>query len=100
MSSGYKKIDTSEKNDSFQYYTDSVAAHQIMVYTMCGGGFLGRFAAEQPGDFYIDMRVGGLPFPKREIEQAVRVLATIAKLAGLNPKQMPAMPKIHNSGIF
>lgn len=96
----YKKIDTSEKNDSFKYYTDCVPAHQVLVYTMCGGGFLGRFAAQQPGDFYIDMRVGGLPYSKRQIEQAVKVLATIAKLAGLDPKNLPSMPKIHNSGIF
>jgi len=40
---------------------ESIPSMQVAVYVMCGGGFLGRFAAEKPMDFYIDDRVGCLP---------------------------------------
>lgn len=73
---------------------------QVAVYVMCGGGYLGRFAAEQPADFYIDMRVGRLPYPKRVIEKAVLRLALLAQEAGLNPHDMPKMPDFDNLGHF
>ena len=79
---------------------DAIERHQVAVYVMCGGGFLGRFAAEQPADFYIDGRVSGLPYGKRAIEQAVKTLATIAKAAGFDPHHMPQMGTFHNCGIF
>lgn len=62
--------------------------HQVRVYTMCGGGFLGNFAATQPGDFYIDDRVGRLPYNKKEIYLAVEHLKRMAEEAGLNPKRL------------
>ena len=89
-----------EKVKECGFKKDSIGPHQVAVYTMCGGGFLGAFAAEQPSDFYIDARVGRLPYPKKEIYQAVKTLATIAKANGLNPAKMPRMPVFHNSGIF
>lgn len=78
----------------------SIEAHQGAVYVMCGGSFLGRFASEQPADFYIDDRVARLPYKKKEIYQAVETLATIAKENGLDPHRLPAIPNFHNSDIF
>jgi hypothetical protein len=73
---------------------------QVAVFTMCGGGMLGHFAAEQPADFYIDSRCHGLPYSKRAIMQAVEVLAVTAKVFGLDPHRMPEMPQFHNMGAF
>ena len=77
-----------------------VPFHQVAVYVMCGGGFLGHFAAEQPADFYIDDRVGRLPFRRSEICYAVRTLAQIAKARGLNPHDLPPLPVLHSFGIL
>lgn len=79
---------------------ESVTPMQVAVYVMCGGGFLGRMAAEQPAYFYIDDRVGRLPYRKNEIEQAVKALAVIAEANGLDPHHLPEMPRFHNCGIF
>jgi hypothetical protein len=77
-----------------------IGVHQIAVYVMCGGGFLGRFAAEHPADFYIDERVDRLPFSRQEIQRATAILTTIAKAHGLNPHDLPSMPLLHSFGIF
>ena len=77
-----------------------IAGLQTAVYVACGGGMLGRFAAEQPADFYIDDRVGRLPYRRKEILQAVEVLATLAQATGLDPHNMPKMPEFHNCGIW
>lgn len=79
---------------------DALKAHQVAVYVMCGGGFLGRFAATQPANFYIDPRAGRLPYPRREIEQAVACLAADAEAAGLDPHRLPEFPHFHNCGRF
>ena len=79
---------------------ESVKTLQIAVYVMCGGGFLGKSASEQPADFYIDSRVGKLPYGKREIIQAVETLTTLSKAAGFDPHNLPPMPSFHNCGIF
>lgn len=74
---------------------------QTAVYVMCGGGFLGRMAAEQPFDFYIDDRVSRLPYSKRAILQAVSVLAALATGLGIaRSADMPRMMDMHNAGIF
>jgi hypothetical protein len=73
---------------------------QIAVYVMCGGGFLGRSAAEQPADFYLDDRVSRRPYKGAEILQAVKTLAAIAKASGMNPYHLPEMPNFHNCGIW
>jgi len=78
----------------------TIEAMQVAVYVMCEDGMLGRLAACQPADFYIDKRVGRLPYPKRIIEQAVKVLAIIAEAKGLNAHNLPDMPMFHNCGIF
>lgn len=72
---------------------------QVAVFTMAGGGVLGGFAATQPAQFYIDDRVGKLPYGSRAIENAVKVLATLADAAGLDPKALER-PRFHNLGVF
>ncbi len=79
---------------------ESIPPMQTAVYVMCGGGFLGRFAAEQPMDFYIDDRVGCLPYSREEIYQAVETLKTIAVANGMDLHRLPAVPRFHNMGIF
>lgn len=78
----------------------SIRSLQVAVYVMCGGGALGRFAAEQPADFYIDVRVGKLPYSRREIRQAVSVLRILAEAKGLNTHSMPDMPRFRAAGIL
>ena len=73
---------------------------QNAVFVMCGGGFLGDFAATQPADFYIDSRCGRLPYGRRAIMQAVEILATIAVELELDPHNMPSRPSYHNLGTF
>jgi hypothetical protein len=80
--------------------SELISAHQVALYVMCGGGFLGQFAAEQPADFYIDDRVGCLPYRRSDIYRAVNKLIVIAKARGFNPHSLPAMPLIHSFGIF
>ena len=98
------KLDNQQVLNTFKeggnFGADSIPAMQVAVYVMCGGGFLGRMAAEQPADFYIDERCTKLPYGKREIIQAVQVLVIAAGAHGLNPHEMPAMPRFHNMGIF
>ena len=79
---------------------ESIPPMQTAVYVMCGGGFLGRFAAEQPMDFYIDDRVGCLPYSREEIYQAVETLKTIVIANGMDPHRLLTMPSFHNMGIF
>ena len=78
----------------------TIPSMQVAVYVMCGGGFLGRFAAEQPMDFYIDDRVGCLPYSREEIYQAVETLKTIVIANGMDPHRLLTMPSFHNMGIF
>lgn len=89
-----------EKVKESGWKAETIPFMQVSIYTMCGGGILGRFAAEQPSDFYIDDRVGKLPYKKVEIYQAVKTLVTIAEMNGLDPHDMPAMPDFHNMGVF
>lgn len=83
-----------------EWGAETIPPMQTAVYVMCGGGFLGRFAAERPTDFYIDDRIGQLPYNRKEIYQAVETLKTLAIANGLNPGRLPAMPSFHNMGIF
>lgn len=95
------KLDQTKVAESAQYYWEnSIGSHQVAVFVMCGGGMLGHFAASQPESFYIDDRVKKLPYPKREIYQAVETLVTIAKANSLDPKHLPEMPRFHHCGIF
>ena len=77
---------------------------QIAVHVMCGGGMLGRFAAEQPADFYIDDRVGRLPYTRQQIYQSVAVLKMYAEILGFNPHRLDQDCRLvmdfHNCGVF
>ena len=80
---------------------------QVTAYTMCGGGLLGRLAAEQPKDFYIDPRVGRLPYAKRDIFQTVAVIIAYCEVLGVDPKNVRGIAPpgetffdAHNCGIF
>lgn len=95
---------------SRQLVLDRCRQLQLTVYVMCGGGFLGRFAAEQPADFYIDDRASTV-YPAEAIYQAVKVLAIYAKVLGLNPNQLDPTAELfpgtgwnfmqcHNCGVF
>lgn len=98
-----RKLDQREVAEQATPYfanLESIRAHQVVVYVMCGGGLLGRSAAQQPIDFYIDDRCGRLPYSRREIVQAVATLATLAEAAGLDPRNLPRTPAFHNCGIF
>jgi len=93
------KLDQEKVKES-GFKAESIPNMQIVVYVMCGGGFLGRLAAEQPANFYIDDRVGRLPYGKKEIYQAVETLKTIAEVNGLNAHNLPFLPSFHNMGVF
>ena len=79
---------------------DTIAHMQTAVFVMCGGGYLGNFAATQPAKFYIDDRVSRLPYGKKAIYQAVETLCTVATANGLDPNRLPERPQFHNCGIF
>lgn len=79
---------------------DVVAATRVAVYVMVGGGMLGKSAVDDPWTFYIDLRVGRLPYAKRDIMHAVRDLATLCEAAGLHRNNMPPMVNIPNLGVF
>jgi len=72
---------------------------QLIVFVMCGGGAIGRFAAENPADFYIDARVPVLPYSKQEILQVVMFLKIVAETNGLDAHNM-RMPDFHAMGVF
>lgn len=95
------KLDTKAVKESFEqgWGVETVPHMQVAVYVMCGGGFLGRMAAEQPADFYIDARAAG-KFKNAEIMQAVQCLIIAAGVYGMNPHEMPPMPRFHNMGVF
>lgn len=75
-------------------------AMQAAVYVMAGGGLVGRSAAEQPADFYIDDRVSRRPYPIKVIHNAVKTLERIAVAKGLDPRRLPEMPNFGNLGYF
>lgn len=70
---------------------------QLAIYVACSCSFLGCSGAERPSSFYIDMRVGKLPYKKRHIEQAVDVLALHAKVLGI-AEPLPFDRDFHGCG--
>ncbi len=93
------KVDL-DKLDFTSWKKADVGAAQVAVYVMAGGGLIGRFAAEQPADFYVYDRVSRRPYPKRELYRAVAVLARMAQANGLDPRNMPSMPRLHSLTVF
>jgi predicted Zn-dependent protease len=76
-----------------------VARHQAVLYAMVGGNLIGAMYAEQPADAYVDDRVGRLPYTRREIEKARRVLVVLAQEAGLDPHDLPRLD-LTNLDVF
>jgi hypothetical protein len=70
------------------------------VHAMVGGGWLGSSAANQPNGFYIDDRVGKLPYSRRQILQAVEVLCIYMKVLKYTNETLPRLPSFHNCGVF
>jgi len=74
--------------------------NQVAVYVMCGGGRLGHSACTDPRSFYIDDRVGRLPYSRRQIMKAVHTLAQIASTLGFE-RDLPPLPgTFHNLHVF
>lgn len=106
----YRKVDLVEvkkcledrlKNDGRLTVMGEFLQLQTAVYVMCGGGHLGSFAASQPQDFYIDSRVGKLPYSKRAILQAVAVLNLYAEVLDLDKNKLPRdYMDAHNCGVW
>ena len=67
---------------------------QVAVYIACGGGMLGDFGTRQPRDFYIDLRVGRLPYPKRNIRNLVECLIAVADWLNLKGDCYNLLPRI------
>jgi len=51
-------------------------------------------------DFYIDDRVGYLPYSKDEINQVVETLKKIAITNGIDPRGLLPVPSFHSMEIF
>jgi len=87
-------------DNDLSYFTErDLETLQVEIYVMCGGGMLGHFGATQPADFYIDSRVGRLPYPKRVIYQAVEMLKALAIKLGKDPHNLPE-PRIVNPWVW
>ena len=97
-----RKLDPEKVRESIRdYYIDEdIGALQVAIYVACGGGWIGKNHAEQPVEAYIDDRVGKLPYSRREIENMKLVLIAMAKEKGLDPSNLPPMPKFHSCGVF
>ena len=78
----------------------TMPALQVAVFVMIGGGFTGNSAARQPEDFSIDDRAGRLHYSRRDIMKAVAQLTETAKQAGLDPRDLPRLPSLHNCGVW
>jgi hypothetical protein len=72
---------------------------QVAIYVMVGGGFNGKHYAEQPATAYLDDRAKGA-YGRRDIEAARLSLINLAKVAGYDPKELPAMPEVPHMGVL
>ena len=80
---------------------EAMRAAETAIFRMCGGGLLGASAVDQPSSFYIDSRVGRLPYGRRAIEQAVGILARAREIAGIpEPYEKGGYKNLVNLGIF
>lgn len=97
-----KKLDPEHVRESIRVYwidTD-IAVLQTAIYVACGGGWIGEMHANRPAEAYIDSRVGRLPYSRSEIENMKLVLIAMAEAKGLDPSNLPEMPRFHNCGVF
>lgn len=97
-----RKLDHDKVRESIREYWmgEDIGALQVAIYVACGGRWIGREHAERPAEAYIDARVGKLPYSRREIENMRIVLISMAEARGLDPNNLPAMPRFHNCGVF
>ena len=72
---------------------------QVMVYVMVGGGMLGRFAMCQPADFYIDLRVGRLSYPQKDIFNVIEMIKAVADYLTKDPHNLPE-PNFYGCWVF
>lgn len=70
---------------------------QLVVFVMCGGGYIGNFAACQPAEFYIDDRGARRPYPLKKISIAVKYLKKRAEQYRFDVYDMPKMSSFHNN---
>lgn len=77
-----------------------IGALQAVIYTACGGGWLGNIYAHSPGIATIDSSYGKRPYSRKEIDNMRQVLVAMAEQRGLDPNNLPEMPKFHNCGVF
>lgn len=84
-----------------EYWMDEdIGSLQVAIYVACGGGWIGEMHACSPAISYIDDRVGKLPYSRREIENIKFVLIAMAEAKGLDPSNLPPIPKLHRCGVF
>ena len=97
-----RKLDPEKAREGIELYGAEwdIGTMQVAIYVACGGGWIGLQHAEQPLHAYIDDRVGKLPYSRKEIENMRAVLVELAKAKGLDPDNLPAMPKFHTCGVF
>ena len=72
---------------------------QVMIYVMVGGGMLGRLAMCQPADFYIDLRVGRLPYSQKDISNVVEMIKAVADYLTKDPHKLPE-PDFYGCWVF
>lgn len=97
-----RNLDHEKVRESIRdYYIDEdIGALQVAIYVACGGWSIGRSHAEQPAEACIDKRVGKLPYSRRDIENMKIVLIAMAEAKGIDPSNLPPMPKFHSCGVF
>lgn len=77
----------------------NVELRRVRLYCMAGGGFIGKFAAEQPGCFYIDDRAtAGMGYSDDTVMKEVK---QFAKDIGADRSTiLGQMYDMHSCGIF
>lgn len=72
---------------------------QVAVYVMIGGGMLGAFAMRQPASFYIDTRVGKLPYSRKDIMQVIECIIAACHVLGKDAHNLPE-PSLPGCWVF
>ena len=73
---------------------------QIVLCVMVGGGFIGADFARRPLTAKRDTRAGGAPYPVTKVEAVRGALVGLAEAAGLDPADLPEVPRFHAAGVF
>lgn len=97
-----RKLDPEKVRESIREYwmDEDIGALQVAIYVACGGGLIGEMHACRPALAYIDDLVGKLPYSRSEIVNMKLVLIAMAEEKGLDPINLPQMPKFHGCGVF